>query len=50
MSIMELLVTMLIGGLVAVGLWLAGAVHMESGPNCPGMDPAWLGWCEEVQK
>lgn len=21
---------------------------LETGPNCPGKDPAWLGWCEEA--
>ena len=22
---------------------------VSSGPNCPGMDPSWLGFCEEAQ-
>ena len=33
-------------GLV-VGVILVLLVFLaETGPNCPGMDPAWLGWCK----
>lgn len=20
----------------------------ETGPNCPGKDPSWIGWCDEA--
>lgn len=29
--------------LIMSGLWLAGE---GAGPNCPGMDPQWIGWCK----
>lgn len=26
-------------------LWEFFTGWAESGPNCPGMDPSWIGWC-----
>lgn len=44
-------VSVFIGVIVGVSLILVVAWGiLETGPNCPGMDPSWLGWCEEVQK
>ena len=34
------------GILTGIVLFLVFVLLPESGPNCPGMDPAWLGWCE----
>lgn len=31
--------------LVAVILAL-GYTFLSTGPNCPGMDPEWIGWCQ----
>lgn len=32
---------------VAFSIWLTWA-WFETGPNCPGKDPSWLGWCSEA--
>ena len=34
--------------LLVVGVVLFFSTASASGPNCPGMDPSWLGWCEQV--
>lgn len=40
--------------LVLAGLALAGmafilmAAATGTGPNCPGKDPSWIGWCSEA--
>lgn len=26
--------------------WVDALFATSSGPNCPGMDPSWLGWCK----
>ena len=43
-----------IATLVLIVLLVVGVVRFvstasASGPNCPGMDPSWLGWCEQVR-
>ena len=35
--------------LLVVGVVLFFSTASASGPNCPGMDPSWLGWCEQVR-
>lgn len=30
-----------------VGYLLAQSL-ISTGPNCPGKDPAWIGWCDEA--
>lgn len=32
--------------ILVVGVVLFFSTASASGPNCPGMDPSWLGWCE----
>ena len=44
------LAALLIGALVWCALAMAPALldALDSGPYCPGSDPAWLGWCSDA--
>ena len=33
----------ILAAVIAVGLWLGTTA---TGPDCPGMDPEWVGWCK----
>lgn len=39
---------MVLGFAIVLGLatWMFVEAGLNSGPNCPGMDPQWLGKCE----
>lgn len=38
----NIFIAVLMGAVMA--LILTGMT--STGPNCPGMDPSWIGWCE----
>lgn len=46
---MTTIVTMLVGICLtlAMGALILLIVFGQSGPNCPGMDPSYIGWCVE---
>lgn len=31
-----------------IALAIMGWVWVNTGPNCPGTDPAWIGWCSDA--
>lgn len=35
---------------ILVGIYAMFDGIWSTGPNCPGMDPQWLGFCEEVEE
>ena len=42
------IIVMALGAMASVGIvWALLWVYTATGPNCPGMDPAHIGWCEE---
>lgn len=34
--------------ITVIVLAIMGWVWVNTGPNCPGADPAWIGWCSEA--
>lgn len=43
MKILTITMAMLLAAIIAFMLFVG---TLSTGPNCPGMDPQWLGWCE----
>lgn len=35
--------------LIVMATYYLAQSLVSSGPNCPGMDPEWIGRCEDVQ-
>lgn len=45
---MNLIACLMLAVTVMLCFVLMRSVVAETGPNCPGRDPAWLGWCAEA--
>lgn len=45
----NVIATLVLIVILVAGVVLFFSTASASGPNCPGMDPSWLGWCEQVR-
>jgi len=45
---LELICAILIGMIFFAMVLLFAHIWMSTGPNCPGKDPKWLGWCVDA--
>lgn len=46
--VQQLTLSALVGALLAYGAFQLLDVGTMSGPNCPGKDPAWIGFCDKA--
>lgn len=45
----NVIATLVLIVILVAGVVLFFSTASASGPGCPGMDPSWLGWCEQVK-
>lgn len=45
-EIVGVVVAVICAGLILAAAYASVASFLRTGPNCPGMDPDFIGWCE----
>lgn len=45
-EIVGVVVAVAVAGFMLAAMYATVASFLDTGPNCPGMDPEFIGWCE----